>query len=465
MTRTFAAALITVSCIIGMGFVSLSPNTAFALGMCPCCGMPKPEKCKIPCPKCKDQQCTGQCVANTTGGPQYCIAEGQCAQGDGSSDPAGKGGAEQMAQMAQKLMEMLQKKGGGGGGAPPPPGEEKPKEDPNAFDNVLGSIFGATSTATSTEDRTQSILDSIGENFGDSAITTEVRAIAEEIANTAVSVTSINDIATEGSTTTSGTTRTIGSTAPFTPPQGKNTVSSNDTGFTGSNIFGNSGVGAFFGVISSAVESAAQASSRFVSQVCSNRPWDNSIVSSVFTTGFFDNLCVSRGFAAPPPRATKNTAEVTEGVGRASISCPKSASRAAPFTITWACPTGRQSGGIGFATNGLNRGAAVVSATSTKEYTLECSDGTKDRCTVEVGVPKTDLTASPAFVQLGGRSRLYWTSESVQSCELTGVGMRQVGLSGAAMSPAIYDRSTFTVTCKTADGELVKDTTIVDIGL
>ncbi|MBP9668808.1 MAG: hypothetical protein KBE09_00775 [Candidatus Pacebacteria bacterium] len=393
----------------------------------------------------------------------------QCTQGDGKSDPASKGGAEKMAEMAQKLMEMLQKKGGGGGGAPPPPGEEKEKEDPNAFDNVLGSIFGATSTATSTEDRTQQILDSIGENFGDSAITTEVRAIAEEIAGTAVSVTAINDIATSGSTSTattgSGKNNIVGSTAPFTPPQSQSSASKNNNGITGSSVFGNSGVGAFFGVISNAVESAAQASARFVTQVCTNRPWDNTIVSTVFTTGFFDNLCVSRGYAPPPPRATKNTTDTAGGVGRASISCPRSGSRGAPFTITWACPTGRQSGGIGFTTNGLNSGAAVVSATSTREYVLECSDGTKDRCTVEVGVPKTDLTASPAFVQLGGRSRLYWTSEGVQSCELTGVGMRQEGLTGAAMSPSIYDRSTFTVTCRTADGETVKDTTIVDIGL
>lgn len=417
---------------------------------------------KKPCPTmmpCQVSQCTGTCLV-----PNLCVAEGSCTQGDGKADPAGKGGAEQMAQMAQKLMEMLQKKGGGGGGGGAPPADQEKQTDPNAYDNVLGSIFNATSTATSTAGRTQQILDSIGENFGNSAITTEVRAIAEEIASTAASVTTISDIAQEGSTTTSATNAKAAEvTTPAT--QTKDATNGKDTGFTASSIFGNSGVGAFFGVITHAVETAAQTSSRFIGQVCTNRPWDNSIVSSVFTTGFFDNLCVSRGYQVPVSQATKSIDDGAVGTGRATLSCPVTAAKGEPFTITWSCPTGRQSGGVGFATNGLNRGAAVVSATSTREYVLECSDGTKDRCSVRVGVPKVDLTASPAFVQLGGRARLYWTSENVQSCELTGVGMRQQGLSGAAMSPSIYDRSTFTVTCAGTDGETVKDTTIVDIGL
>lgn len=133
---------------------------------------------------------------------------------------------------------------------------------------------------------------------------------------------------------------------------------------------------------------------------------------------------------------------------------------------------GYQSGGVGFTTDGLNHGSKNISADATKEYELQCADGSRARCTVEIGVPRVDLTASPASVQLGGRARLYWTSESVTSCELTGLGMRQIGLSGAAMSPGIYDRSTFTVTCVTpfdsdGDGEFdtVSDRTIVEIGL
>lgn len=368
-----------------------------------------------------------------------------------------------MAQMAQKLMEALSKKGGGAPpGGSPPPTDEKKDDEKNAYDNVLASIFGDDASTTDDDaGRTESILDAISDNFGDSSITTEVRELVEGIAEVSAQV-SIQNAATEVTPIEEEPVQT-----PVSQPVG--TEELNRDGFSGSNILGNSGVGAFFGYVSNAIESAADASRRFVTGVCTNRPWDNPVISNIFSTGFFDNLCVSRGYVAPPVRSEK---QVAQPVGKASLTCPTSAPKDTPFTIAWSCPVGYQSGGVGFTTDGLNSGSKSISAASTQEYELQCADSSRARCTVEIGVPKVDLTASPASVQLGGRARLYWTSESVTSCELTGLGMRQVGLSGAAMSPAIYDRTVFTATCTTpfdsdGDGELdtVSDRTIVEIGL
>jgi len=176
-------------------------------------------------------------------------------------------------------------------------------------------------------------------------------------------------------------------------------------------------------------------------------------------------LCVRNGVNATTAvnKQTENT-ETTLG-GGATLVCTPQVQKGEAASIQWACDGGVQSGAVGFNTNGAPSGETTITPQGTQVYELQCGSGSKARCTVVVGAPKAEIEVSPASVNLGGRARLYWTSEAVKSCVVEGAGMKEEGTSGAATTPAIYDLTEFTVTCTTAEGEKVSDKVIVDVGL
>lgn len=226
----------------------------------------------------------------------------------------------------------------------------------------------------------------------------------------------------------------------------------------------NTGIAGFFGRIFGAGEKGApaQQSATFFNRLCAARPWQASLVLKVFSTNFFDSLCEKRGLGATS-LSGDSPVTTSEMVGRARLTCPARAPYNKEATVEWSC-FGSQSAGTGFNTGGKAAGRVSVLARTTTTFQLRCGNTGRASCTMEVGTPRAEIIAHPPRVQLNERARIFWTSDGVTECKVTGPGVSEQGVRGAATTLTILDATTFSIVCKTAEGQEVRGAVIVDVG-
>lgn len=417
-------------CIIGtilfLGcsvFVLTIPVPANAVSTaCIRCGLgPKDPPCGQVCPDNTNPQCVGVCTPGVGGDPQQCKAI-KCTQGDGSESKAGAGGAEQVMKMAQDLLGKLMQGGGGGGGGDTPQTPVQQPTTPTLGDSLLNNLgdlsSGSSSIGAALSNITDSLLNGGTAELPKSTVTTTFA--------TSTATTTSSDAADDTDATTKKPSLATG----FEKPK--------------------SGFGAFFG------------GEGVINSICKSKPWETSVVSQIFPPAFFDSLCLKVGYVESRPAAKAPTAVAQV---RAKLSCPAGARPGDSVVIAWQCPAGSRSSGVGFDTNGLSRGEVEVAVgSSTRRFDLACGQGGSDSCVVEVVHPVVQIVAHPARVPLGTRSKVFWTSSGVVSCEIIGPNFKETGVQGAATTGTILESTPFTITCKTAGGITVTESTTIDIG-
>jgi len=230
----------------------------------------------------------------------------------------------------------------------------------------------------------------------------------------------------------------------------------------------NTGVGSFFG--SARVVNVSSQSETILGRLCTTQPWQNSFISRIFSSRFFDTMCENRGYAPGGQeekvvQPVQETTFIDERLGRAQLTCPASVILGDAAEIEWTCGVAIRSAGIGFDTNGWPTGSTSVRPTEATTYTLECSQGGTAQCTVNIIGPSVQIVAHPQRVPLGARTRIYWVGDNVSKCLVSGPGFEENTLRGAATTDAILDQTEFTLTCETPGGSVVEAKTIVDVGI
>ena len=106
-------------------------------------------------------------------------------------------------------------------------------------------------------------------------------------------------------------------------------------------------------------------------------------------------------------------------------------------TLTWSSTNATSCTGYGFNTGGATSGSVVVSPTNTYSYSLSCTGagGTVNAAPVTItvlgtcgGASSGVLTATPSRVNIGGTSRLDYSTHNVpptETCTLSGPGLNQ----------------------------------------
>lgn len=425
--------------------VVVSAQAGGAVAICRPC-----DNVKVICPPCK--ALTGFGICMPPGGPTKCLSKG-VTQGDGSMDGASAQGAQQMMQMAQGLIEkLMQKKGGGGGGGEGGAQVADPFQNaqtaPTTANDVLGDILNTALSGESTNDTVNDILGSLSSEFGDDVVDdAEVKTVIEQLVGLA-----------QGTTTTEVATDAAAENVAYESALSLPDITVLGNSIVTSVVRGLTGIGTFFAGGSSSTGSSPS----FFASICTSRPWTSGIFSTLFSPSFFDNLCTSRGYSTAPPQLPVSIP--ANNAREAELVCPGVVDQGDEVKITWSCGMGVRSAGVGFDTDGTPAGFTMVSPEETAQYELQCANGGRAQCTVQVVSPEVTLEVSPKNVILGGRARVFWSSEGTSECVVEGLGMRQEGTSGAAATPAIYDLSTFTVTCSTMSGGTIEDSVTVDIG-
>lgn len=77
------------------------------------------------------------------------------------------------------------------------------------------------------------------------------------------------------------------------------------------------------------------------------------------------------------------------------------------------------------------------------------------------------VVSDPKTVGLGERASLRWGAAGVKkgTCVLYGPGIKERGDWGSAYTPAVYETAVFILECQDVQGNIVRESTIVDIGL
>jgi hypothetical protein len=321
-----------------------------------------------------------------------------------------------MMQMAQKMLEQLMKGGGeqGGGGGGQPPGGGQPQQPQGTTNDLLDSIYktvGSTGSTTTTLATTTANATTSTTTGTIVAPTTTVTLVNATRTNTTIEKTTISTTTGTATTTSSVLTRAtqvVGSLFGTTAPQGS-----------------------------------------YLNRLCEKKPWTNGILSKVFSTSFFNSLCEKRVSAVVQPRAPQ---VIDNTIARARVTCSQEGEYA---RIAWNCGAGIRSGGVGFTTNGEPAGTVAVLSTTTKQFILQCANGSTSACVATAEGPELDLVASPTIVPPGGRAKLFWSAKGVSSCSVEGLGMKETGLKGAAVTPTVYDTSVFTLTCIDTNGATI----------
>jgi hypothetical protein len=172
-------------------------------------------------------------------------------------------------------------------------------------------------------------------------------------------------------------------------------------------------------VVSGFYGSNSRANSRgVVQQWCSTRPWATNFLSRIIPSGFFDGLCVLRGYQVTsdqPQAGSNDTPRITT-----------------PQTT--------------FVQPPANTNRRNSQPTTTAK-------------------PKLDIWAVPAQVRLGSRTTIFWNATNVVSCQETSpdVGFSHNTLSGGAETVALSGPATFVISCVTASGENVSNYTVVNL--
>jgi hypothetical protein len=370
------------------------------------------------------------------------------------------GGAQKAMDMAKKIADMLKKPPGGGGAPPPPPagGFSPPKEDEKnkntLADSLLNSIFGGTSTSSSSAtDIVSDILGSFGIGAGSQAeqAESETGTTTEEILENEA-----------------GDQQTQGPEVVIKEQGIVKTPTSETVSISGIEEKTDTSIGGFFGRFFNTGEQQVQADkgNTFFGRLCTARPWQATFVTRIFSASFFDSLCIRQGYALGNVKENIGIfqANVSGEAGKVTLVCPDYIPIGQQATIEWNC-VGSQSSGSGFDTGGQSSGRVLIEPTDTATYALRCANGGRAQCEIEVGKPRAQIVANPPRVQLGARTNIYWASEGAIDCTVSGPGMKEKGLRGAATSPAILGNVTYSITCSSEDGYSAYDEVVIDVGV
>lgn len=432
-------------------------------------------------------------------------------------------GMKMLQQLLQQVLGKLgQGGGGGGGGQPPQPPPQQPPQTPgggtstssflnpsrtqaggesgglvnNLLDNIRnndtsGSSFGDafgddedTQTGTTTQgadeddDVDQGLLDIIRGEGRDSADdgeggqgenTTEETTTQTGTGTGAIDTddtTSSDDIASERSevrTRGSDTTLVAGVRDPDE----------------------NTGISGFFGV-SERVSSVSQG---VIGRVCETRPWGAGFISQFLPTSFFDGLCERGGYAvgdeqseteesdASAPvdatqaeRAAQERAQrIREGEAQTDgrgITCePPVIQEGGTVDLSFSCAPATLTGTAGFEVANADVNTAEVSPASDTTYGILCSDDFESACSVSVVDPQVTIWSEPEAVRLGGRATIYWNTNDVESCDISGPNLTESGTYGGAPTASITEASTYTISCDTPDGAEITEQVTVELSL
>ena len=389
---------------------------------CPCGTKMTSKGCK---PGANMHQCPCFDVTSgftTTG---KCVAPNTC-RGDSTSDGKSLGDLKGIMDLAKGLMDMLKPKegGGGGGGSPSPLSDLYPPcvtnpatgtVSPIPCKNTDGSInyggngtglFGGTDLNTNVSD---SLLDALGK-------TSDI--IDETPSDT-------DDTATDTKTDTAGGSKEgddtgAGKDDTKTPvvPDGATQLTSGSKGdiligeggvtIVGSSQDGDTETASFFGSDSR----SRLTSQSLIGRLCAARPWDGSFLKAVIPSSFFDGLCRIGGYQ----------------VGVSQL-VPSTGGAARPKTFT--APTDMPS---------------YVPPPDT-------------------GAPSVDIWAEPDRVRLGTRTYIFWSSQNVESCKVSGPSFQHTTLSGGASTVTITDTTVYTIECKGLDGSEATDSVTVYLSI
>lgn len=220
------------------------------------------------------------------------------------------------------------------------------------------------------------------------------------------------------------------------------------------------GIAGFFGKLFS--QRPISKGDTFLGRLCAARPWQSSFITRLFSPDFFDSLCKRRGYAIGGAAEQKTDAK-TGATARATLACPANAPVGGDVKVVWDC-FGSTSAGVGFDTKGRASGSITLKGSVTTTYALQCANGKHASCTTTVATPRAQIVVHPPRVPLNTRATVYWASEAVSECTVTGPGMKERGLKGAATTIPILDSAVFAIVCKTDSGIEVKATATVDVG-
>jgi len=431
-------------------FVS-EAQTGGAVVPCPPC-----DNVKTPCPPCSDGKGFGICIP--PGGPQKCL--GKSAAGL----EGGQGALSGAMEFLQKALQAFQQGSGGGSGSAPPT-----TATPTAFtgleplsngnvDNVLTTI--ANDLGTQTSDIFNSAFGLAGDDFPETLNSTSSETAAPVIEdNPEGSV--VENVSVEEAPEEVVEQVVINTDTSIQEEGDSVTLVS-----SGVEEQTNTGIGGFFSFLRAPVQQPEAQQTTVVGRLCAARPWESSFVSRIFLSQFFDGLCVQRGFTLTQSTETAATTTTPAEAGTPQLICPAQVRAGEAARIEWSCGN-VLSAGVGFETNGWPRGNTTIVAKEDVTLELQCSRGGAASCNLDVLTPTVQLVAHPARVPLGARTRLFWTSEYLEGglCTVTGPGFEERTTVGSATTGAIFDTTTFTVTCVTGGGVEVSDKTTVDVGI
>ena len=392
---------------------------------CPCNAGINPPKCNTGGPNkanCPPGICIDETAGFTTKG--ICPAAGVC-KGVSTSDGKSLGDLKGIMDLAKGLMDMLKPKEGGGGGAG---GSPNPLSDlyppcvtnpatgtvsPIPCKNSDGSInyggngtglFGGTDLNTNVSD---SLLDALGKT---SDIIDETPG---ETDDTGTDKSTADDSKTgDDKASKDGDTK-----SPIVPEDAtqlksgsKGDILIGEGGITivGSTRDGDSETASFFGSDSR----SRLTSQSLIGRLCAARPWDGSFLKAVIPSSFFDGLCRMGGYQV-------GVAQLAPSTG------------GAPRPKTFTAPTDMP---------------AYVPPPDT-------------------GAPSVEIWAEPDRVRLGTRTYIFWSSQNVESCKVSGPSFQHTTLSGGASTVTITDTTVYTIACKGLDGSEATDSVTVYLSI
>ena len=457
-------------------------------------------------PKCKAppvQKCTEQTPLGSSIG--HCVTilcEGDTAPGqEGGQEGLDKGLMALQGLLDQVMKALMGGMGGGGGGSMPPPmpTQSTQPQEPNVLDQITPSTSDALRDALEgTVDEEGGVLDSIFGIFGgddDEESGTTVTATStgslSDIVNGGTSEDSSGEESDSGSQ--DGNTGSAGSgtqvsgedTATLSGERNEVRASDNEATLEAGvrDEEENSEVSGFYGFTTRAIGQVS-----VVERLCTSRPWANSFVSRIIPETFFDGLCVKRGFDVTSSEESsgegvQEPANITEvenqvkarieerekpnvSAGEAGMLCePESARPGADITLSFSCGDAELTGTAGFTVADATETSAVVNPIDTAQYAIACSDSRTYSCIVQVFDPRVAIWADPENVPLGTRTTIFWTTEDVGSCSVTGPSFSETGEFGGASTVPINGSSEYSITCVAPDGTEITETTTVDLSI
>ena len=138
--------------------------------------------------------------------------------------------------------------------------------------------------------------------------------------------------------------------------------------------------------------------------------------------------------------------------------------------IVWACrDDAHTTTGSSVDTQGRVIGKAIVTPSQTTTYGVTCVSAERAleaQCTVVVAQPALAIAATPNTVLRGGTVQLSWRTKDVNSCVVSArelPTLQREGVNGTITTPAVTETTTFTLTCESATGTIVEESTTVTL--